>query len=98
MGNEIIRQWAVNVSPQESNLEQISLDKVKEVFGEQTFELEPQMSFSEQIKRYRFGSEITKWFFLAALIFMIFEMLLAREDLLQNIPWVNKFLKEGSTT
>ena len=98
MDNETIRQWAVNVSSQESNLEQISLDKVKEMFGEQTFELEHQMSFSEQIKRYRFGSEITKWFFLAALLFMIFEMLLAREDLLQNIPWVNRFLKEGSST
>lgn len=98
MGEQTIRQWAVNISRQESNLEQISLDKVKEILGNQTFELEHQMNFSEQIKRYRFGSEITQWFFLAALLFMIFEMLLAREDLMQNIPWLNRFLKKGNTT
>lgn len=96
--DETIRQWAVNVAPQESDLEQISLDKVKEAFGKQTFELDSQMNFSEQIKRYRFGSEITQWFFLAALLVMMIEMLLAREDLLQNIPWANRFLKKNNKT
>ncbi len=97
MNNKIIRQWAVNVNPQESDLEQIAIGKVKEIFGDQVFELKLQDNFSAQVEQYRFGSEITKWFFLAALILMLLEMLIGREDLFRNLPIFNRFFKEGSS-
>ena len=97
MNSEIIRQWAVNVNSQESHLERFSVDQVKEVFGEQVFELTLHGSFDEQVKAYRFGSEITRWFFLAALILMVLEMLIGREDLFRGLPVINRFFREESS-
>ena len=94
--DEILKQWAVNIDPRESSLEKISLDDVSELFDGQVTELSLSGEFAEEINKNRFGSEITKWFFMAALAFMIIEMLISRAELFAGIPWLNKFLKEES--
>lgn len=94
--DQIINQWAINVDSKESVMERIPLENVKKILGEQTFELTLQNKYAEQIEQFRYGSEMTKWFFLFALLFMLLEMTLAREDLLRNIPWFRNFLKEGN--
>ncbi|MEE9169534.1 MAG: BatA domain-containing protein [bacterium] len=92
----ILKQWAVNADPRESGWEKVPLDEVKTLLGGQVTELSLSDEFAEEINRNRFGSEITKWFFLAALAFMIMEMLLSREDLLAGVPRLKKILKEDT--
>jgi hypothetical protein len=92
--DQVFKQWAVNVNPLESNMEKIPLSKVKDALGGQSFELAIQADFSEQINQYRFGSEITIWFFVIALALMVIEMLLSREDLFRKVNWLNRFLKD----
>lgn len=92
----ILKQWAINTDPSESDLERISLDRLNTVLGGQATELTSFEAFAETINERRFGSEITKWFFIAALLFMILEMLVSREDLVSSIPWLRKIVKEGA--
>ncbi len=93
--DQIIHRWAVNINPKESVMERIPLENIKKIFGEQTFELSLKSKYAAQIEQFRYGSEMTKWFFLLALLFMFLEMMLGREDLLRSIPWVRNLLKEG---
>ena len=94
-GTTVIKQWAVNVDTKESGFERISLKDLDDILAGQSMALSVSGAFGEQIKKNRFGSEFTKWFFILAIVFMICEMLLSREDLLSNIPGIKKLVKEN---
>ena len=94
-GSVVIKQWAVNVDTKESGFERISLRDLDDILGGKSITLSAIGTFGEQIKKNRFGSEFTKWFFIIAIVFMICEMLLSREGLLSNIPGLKKLLKEN---
>lgn len=94
-GESVIKQWAVNVDPKESGYEKTAINELDSFLGGQTTSLSLSSGFEEQINENRFGSEFTKWFFVFAILFLVLEMLISREDLLAYIPGLNKLLKEG---
>ncbi len=70
--------WAVNVHPEESDLEQLSISAVKKLLGKNVWELQPGQNFAQVIQESRFGRELTTYFLYAALLLLVLEMVLAR--------------------
>ncbi len=70
--------WAVNIHPQESNLEQLPVSEVKKLMGKNVWGLHPGQNFSQIIKESRFDRELTPYFLYAAFLFLLLEMILAR--------------------
>ncbi len=77
-GHEKEHVWAVNIHPEESNLEQLSVSEVKKLLGKNVRELHPGQNFSRVIRESRFGRELTSYFLYAAFLLLLLEMILAR--------------------
>jgi len=71
-------EWAVNVDPQESELEPIDLDKLAEAY-EGTFSVKGGEKIEEVVVRSRVGRELWKYCAAGALLLLLIEMVLFRE-------------------
>lgn len=77
----VLAQWAVNPDPDESASESIEPKKVEEALQvEQAYVITDNAETAEILTQSRFGRELWKWFMVAALILIVLEMLLFREQ------------------
>lgn len=91
-GNQLIDYRSVNHDPRESVVKYFSvsdLENYLEIIGyeESLITLDDSRSFSNQIYNSRFGTELWKYFIIAALFFALIEMLIAKsskKDVEQN--------------
>jgi len=80
-GNRLVTKWAVNPDPGESDVSKINNERLKEIIGETTIILvQNEQSLLNTITRSRYGNELWKYFIGIALIFLLIEMILARES------------------
>ena len=73
----VVNVWAVQIDPRESNLAQIDKRKLQDNFN--AVILSENAVVSETISLQRHGTELWKYFVMAALILLLIEMLLYRE-------------------
>ena len=79
-GRTLLRHFAVNVNPVESNLATIERAEVEEVLGGMSVHMiDPGRTVEEYVLRARYGQELWKQFLLVAFLLMCVEMLVARE-------------------
>lgn len=78
--NEIQNKFAVNVNPLESDFRKVSLEKLDTMFGERPyFYWEETENISERISEVRTGREISRYFIMGVLIFMLLETIIQYE-------------------
>ena len=79
-GDKIIDKWAVNFSPLESDDAMVSGEALTEAVGADHIRFYPQdLSMKKNIMIDRYGKELWKYLLAVVLIFMIIEMVIARE-------------------
>jgi hypothetical protein len=91
---KVIREWAVNVDPKEMMLERISGEEVKKILKTDVIRLEETSNLTERVVQSRFGNELSRWFFAAAALLLLLEMLLSREGVISRWKWVRRLLRE----
>lgn len=86
--NNKIGQWAVNVASEESDVQPISIDLLKEKLGsENVFPIDTTDNLVKIVDELRYGQELWKIFILAVLVLLVLEMLLYREkEKAEEIP------------
>ena len=78
--NKKVGQWAVNIDSEESEFESIGIDELKKILGsENVFIIDVTDNLEKIVEELRYGQELWKLFIFAALLLLIFEMLLHRE-------------------
>lgn len=78
-GDRLISRWAVNPDPDESDVTQIEPERLKQIVGSNAVIIAQGESLANQVATVRYGRELWKYFVGMALLFLIAEMILARE-------------------
>ncbi|MBC8183124.1 BatA domain-containing protein [candidate division KSB1 bacterium] len=77
---KLIRQWAVNTNPEESNVSAMDTQQFKEIAGNcKILTYKNGSTLKTEIETTRYGKEFWKYFVVAVLILLVIEMILARE-------------------
>ncbi len=77
--DQVLRKWAVNFSAEEMSASVLAQEKLAAALGvKEVVELSKDGDLRASIESARYGSELWRWFLLAAIIAMIVEMLLYR--------------------
>jgi hypothetical protein len=75
--NKTLNQWAINLSPDESDFAALSNKEIKDKYNFET--VDTTSDLYQLIKQSRFGQELWKYFAILAFIFLILEMLIYRQ-------------------
>ena len=79
-GNEVQNKFAVNVNSQESDFRKVSMEKLDSMFGgRQYYYWEESDNISERINEIRTGREISRYFIIGVLIFLLLETIIQHE-------------------
>lgn len=74
-------KWAVNPDPDESDVTPMDSAELERIIGAGNLvSIQPEQSLANVVSTSRYGRELWKYFIGVALLFLIFEMLLARES------------------
>lgn len=74
-------KWAINYYPNESNIDLVSEEKIREIVGKDNVTyIDETHHIKEEVLITRYGRELWKYFIAAALILLLFEMIIARES------------------
>jgi len=77
---KLIRQWAVNTNPEESEISTMERNKFKDIVGNcKIISYENGQILKTEIETTRYGVEFWKFFVIAVLVLLVLEMILARE-------------------
>ncbi len=83
--DQVLHKWAVNFSAEEMSANIVAQEKLAAALGvKEIVELPKDGDLRASIESARYGSELWRWFLLAAIIAMIVEMLLARSSVAQT--------------
>lgn len=77
--SDTVEFFSVNHDSSESTIETISIQQLKEIFGEDLTFIESQASLKEDVMQAKFGFELWKYCLLLALILLVTESFLVRE-------------------
>jgi hypothetical protein len=78
--DRLITRWAVNPDPDESDITAIDANKMKEIIGEgKIISIQKGEALASVVTTSRYGRELWKFLIGIALLFLIIEMILARE-------------------
>lgn len=79
--DRLLTQWAVNSDPAESDFTPIDSDELGQIIGNSNIvSIQKEQSLASVVTTSRYGRELWKYFIGIALLFLIIEMLLARES------------------
>jgi hypothetical protein len=79
--DQLVTRWAVNSDPDESNVTAIATNKLKDIIGESKIISIPKgEALASVVTTSRYGRELWKYLIGIALLFLIIEMILARES------------------
>jgi len=81
VGDRLITRWAVNPDPNESDVTAIATNKLKDIIGEgKIISIPKGAALASVVTTSRYGRELWKYLIGIALLFLIIEMILARES------------------
>lgn len=79
--DRLLTRWAVNPDPAESDLTPIAMDELEHIIGGGSIiSIQKEQALANIVTTSRYGRELWKYFIGIALLFLIIEMLLARES------------------
>ncbi len=82
---QVLQKWAVNFSAEEMSAPVLTPEQLSSALGvKEMVELAKDADLRASIANARYGSELWRWFLLAAIIAMIVEMLLARSSVAET--------------
>jgi hypothetical protein len=83
--DQVLHKWAVNFSAEEMSANVVEQEKLAATLGvKEIVELSKDGDVRASIESARYGSELWRWFLLAAIIAMIVEMLLSRSSVAET--------------